>query len=76
MCPTPLSKGNSAGSLHTNVSDGLVGRLAHRRAAAAVARQPASSQLVVRLSGASMRLLETGLALTAIATALLIGLGR
>ena len=76
MCPTPLSKGDSAVSLHTIVSDGPVGRLAHRRAAAAVAQHPASSQLVVRLSGASMRILETGLALTAIATALLIGRGR
>jgi len=30
----------------------------------------------VRLPGASMRVLEAGLALTAIATAILIGLGR
>ena len=62
-------------SLHTIVSDGLLGRLQARRSAVAVAR-PRTTELAVRLSGASMRLLETGLALTAIAVALLIGLGR
>jgi hypothetical protein len=66
-------------SLHTLVSDGLANRLQPRlqprRITAAVA-QPRATDMAARLSGASMRLLETGLALTAIATALLIGLGR
>jgi hypothetical protein len=62
-------------SLHTIVNDGLGGRFAHRRVAAAAVVRPASP-MTVRLSGASMRFLETGLALTAILTALLIGLGR
>jgi hypothetical protein len=62
-------------SLHTIVSDGLAGRL-HPRRATAVAAQPTTAPLAVRLSGMSMRVLETGLALVAIATALLIGLGR
>lgn len=63
-------------SLHTVVSEGLIGRL-HRRTAPAVAvEQPGSTELAARLSGMSMRALETGLALTAIAVALLIGLGR
>ena len=63
-------------SLHTIVSDGLAGRLPTRRIAAAAVARPARSPMAVRLSGASMRVLETGLALTAIATALLIGIGR
>jgi hypothetical protein len=63
-------------SLHSYVGDELSGRVNIRRAAAsAVARQP-RAPFSVRLSGASMRILETGLALTAIATAVLIGLGR
>jgi hypothetical protein len=61
-------------SLHTIVSDGL-GRFHARRAAVAVA-QPPRSELAARLSGMSMRFLETTLALTAIVVALLIGLGR
>lgn len=61
-------------SLHTIVSDRLAGRLPRR--ATAVAAQPTTAPLAVRLSGMSMRVLETGLALVAIATALLIGLGR
>ena len=62
-------------SLYTLVSDGLAGRLSLRRAAVAVA-QPRPAELPARLSGMSMRLLETSLALAAIAVALLIGLGR
>jgi hypothetical protein len=62
-------------SLHTIVSDGLLGRLQSRRAAVAVA-QPRTTELAARLSGMSMRVLETTLALAAIAAALLIGLGR
>ena len=65
-------------SLHTIVGDGIAARLAQRRAAtasAAVARQPQGS-LAVLLTGMSMRFLETSLAVTAIAVALLIGVGR
>lgn len=62
-------------SLHTIVNDTLVGRFHSREIDIAVA-QPRPSHVAVLLSGASMRLLETGLALTAIATAFLIGLGR
>lgn len=69
-------------SLHTIVSDGLTARLANRRAHALPARVTVASvapprvELPGRLSGMSMRVLETGLAATAIATAVLIGLGR
>lgn len=63
-------------SLHTLVNDGLAGRFHTRHVADAVVARPSSAPMTVLLSGASMRLLETGLALTAIATALLIGLGR
>ena len=63
-------------SLHTIVSDGLAGRFQSNRAVAAAVVRPSGTDMAVRLSGASMRILETGLALTAIATALLIGLGR
>ena len=63
-------------SLHTLVNDGLAARLQARRAAATVVAGPRPTEMAVRLSGYSMRVLETGLALTAIITALLIGLGR
>jgi len=70
-------------SLHTIVSDGLAGRRHQRRTPAAGARAGVTSavaqppiELPGRLSGLSMRVLETGLAVTAIATAVLIGLGR
>jgi hypothetical protein len=62
-------------SLHTIVSDSIVGRRAHRRAAAPVAR-PRMNEMAVLLSGASMRVLETALAGTAIVVALLLNLGR
>ena len=62
-------------SLHTIVNDGLLERLQSRRAAVAVA-EPRTTELAVRLTGMSMRLLETTLAVAAIAVALLIGLGR
>jgi hypothetical protein len=63
-------------SLHTIVSDGLAGRVPQLRRARAAVAQPQTNPLAVRLSGASMRVLETGLALSAIAAALLIGLAR
>jgi len=68
-------------SLHTIVSDGLTARPTNRRANAVPARVTVASapprvELAVRLSGMSMRVLETSLAVTAIATAVLIGLGR
>ena len=40
------------------------------------ASAPAHDTMAVRLTGASMRLLEVGLAVAAIATALLAGVGR
>ncbi|HET9850943.1 MAG TPA: hypothetical protein VFP56_00390 [Candidatus Limnocylindrales bacterium] len=69
-------------SLHTIVNDGHAGRRMQRRASAAAHHAVASTvaqpgmELSGRLSGMSMRILETGLAIIAIATALLIGLGR
>ena len=66
-------------SLHTIVADGLAGRLLQRprraRVTVAVA-QPRANDFAARLSGTSMRVLETSMALAAIGTALLIGLGR
>jgi hypothetical protein len=62
-------------SLHTIVQQGVIGRFNARRAEAAVL-QPPAKVLAVRLTGASMRLLETGLALSAIATAVLLGMAR
>ena len=63
-------------SLQSIVGDGLVGRLHNARRARAAVAETHPSHLGVRLTGASMRVLETGLALTAIAVAILIGLGR
>jgi hypothetical protein len=62
-------------SLHAIVQGSFAGRLRLRRQ---VAPSPAATTtaLPLRISITSMRVLETGLALTAIATALLIGLGR
>lgn len=59
-------------SLHTLVHDSLAGRLRLRRDAT---ERGASRSAVtsIRISISSMRILETGLALCAIATALLIG---
>jgi hypothetical protein len=64
-------------SLYTVVSRGVAGRLGQRPIddQASVARVEAVSA-GVRFQSASMRLLEAGLALTAIATAILIGVGR
>jgi hypothetical protein len=68
-------------SLHTIVHDGLAGRFLRRdplsthHALVSTAVQP-RTELPGRLSGMSMRMLETGLAIIAIATAVLIGLGR
>ena len=63
-------------SLHTIVGDQLAGRLHLRRTTDAAVAQPPHAAMAVRLSGASMRVLETGLAIAAIASALLIGLVR
>jgi hypothetical protein len=64
-------------SLTSMVSRGVVGRLrALPTDEGTSIDQPRATTLAVRLPGASMRLLEGGLALTAIATAILIGLGR
>jgi hypothetical protein len=64
-------------SLYTVVSRGVVGRLSQRPAETGANPDLASARtLSVRWPGASMRVLEAGLALTAIATAILIGVGR
>jgi hypothetical protein len=64
-------------SLYSVVSRGVVGRFGQRASDSNVSVDQARSGIPgVRLSGASMRVLEAGLALTAIATALLIGVGR
>ena len=61
-------------SLHTIVQDRLAGRPRINRDIAA--RVTGTALVPVRISISSMRVLETSLALSAIATALLIGLGR
>jgi hypothetical protein len=62
-------------SLHALVQDGLAARLRLRREIAA--RTPTRiAAMPLRISVSSMRVLETSLALGAIATALLIGYGR
>jgi hypothetical protein len=64
-------------SLQTIVSGGIGRRLRRRRAVGPAELEPRATEVAIDLSGnRSMRILETGLALTAIATALLIGLGR
>jgi hypothetical protein len=71
-------------SLNTIVHDGLAASLQRRHAAArnpeataaSARRQSIALPSLARISISSMRLLETGLALSAIATALFIGQGR
>ena len=63
-------------SLQTIVASGLGSRLRLRRGALQATLEPPPNTLAVAMSGGSMRFLEAGLALTALATALLIGLGR
>jgi hypothetical protein len=64
-------------SLYSVVSRGVTGRLGQRPSdPGAAVDQNATRIQTVRLPGASMRVLEAGLALTAIATAILIGIGR
>ena len=64
-------------SLYSVVSRGVVGRFGQRPSeAVATVAQASANDGSVRLPGASMRVLEAGLALTAIATAILIGVGR
>jgi len=63
-------------SLHTIVSDGLSGRFHPRRAAGGMRTDADPLAVTLRIPGGSMRLLETGLAVAALATALLLGLGH
>ena len=64
-------------SLSSMVSRGMAGRLRQRLSdEGANIDRPRATSLAVRLPGASMRVLEAGLAATAIATAILIGIGR
>ena len=60
-------------SLHLIAQDGLAGL---RRRVVATRPTSRSLALPIRISISSMRVLETCLALSAIGTALLIGLGR
>jgi hypothetical protein len=61
-------------SVRVIAQDGLAGRLRHRLGASRSTARPAV--FPIRISISSMRALETSVALGAIATALLIGLGR
>ena len=63
-------------SLYSMVSRGMAERLSLRLSGHTRAEASQDTSLSVRLPGASMRFLETGLALCAIATAILIGAGR
>lgn len=64
-------------SLFSLVNRGLAGRLGQRPGDPGADADRADGEAQsVRLPGASMHFLEAGLALTAIATAILIGLGR
>ena len=67
-------------SVHSIAQDGLAGRLRRRvvatRLTARSVAVPLRISVPIRISISSMRVLETSLALGAIATALLIGLGR
>ena len=63
-------------SLYSVVSRGVAGRFGQRSGAVGASDQADTRGPAVRLPGASMRVLEAGLALTAIATAILIGVGR
>lgn len=62
-------------SLHTIVSRGLAGWRTARVAPLPTARTVENTSVTV-LRGMSMRVLEAGLAAIAIATALLLGIGR
>lgn len=63
-------------SLQTIVSNGLVGRLHPRRVIQPIAAEPRTRDVAMNIPVGSMRFLEAGIALTALATALLIGVGR
>jgi len=75
-----LSDGNQGArvvSLYSVVSRGVAGRFGQRPTDDPVpAPQVGAVDPRVRFHSASMRVLEAGLALTAIATAILIGVGR
>ena len=73
--PRSIEPGQDAGRVGSgNLASGSVasGNVASRN----VASRNVASGNSVRLTGASMRLLESGLAFIAFATAILIGLGR
>jgi hypothetical protein len=64
-------------SLYSVVSRGVAGRFGQRPTDAVSSLNRTGARMpAVRLSGASMRVLEAGLALGAIVTAILIGVGR
>jgi hypothetical protein len=70
------AKEHPAVSLSSIVSRGATGRFSRHQAASSELLDPRDRPSTVWLSGASMRFLEAGLAVTAIATALIIGIGR
>jgi hypothetical protein len=76
--PAGRAKEDRSVSLNTVVNGGLVGRVHLRRApvGAATVSRPRVNETAVRLTGASMWVLETGIVFAALATALLIGLAR
>ena len=71
-----MIEGATRVSLQTIVASGLGSRVRVRREAIVATREPRPRTLAVAMAGGSMRFLEAGLALTALATALLIGVGR
>jgi hypothetical protein len=74
---TDEHQGAQSVSLYTVVSRGVSGRFGQRpNDPGANVDQVGTRNQSVRLPGASMRVLEAGLALTAIVTAILIGVGR
>lgn len=69
---TVQAKGASRVSVHSEAQR----RSEPSKTRAARGADPFASRSIVHLTGASMRFLEMGLALAAIATAVLIGVGR
>jgi hypothetical protein len=74
-CPKRAqSKERQQVSLYSLVNQGMAGRLGGRAESPAQGEPAPRNQVL--LPGASMWILQAGIAITAIATAILIGLGR
>lgn len=63
-------------SLQSIVVSGLGSAMHPRRAAVDATIEPRPRAIAMGMAGGSMRILEAGLAMLALATAVLIGLGR